>query len=63
MAFRGEGVAEAIILGFNSAVADRLMGRDEAAVEVATHWLVKSSKISFGNSRPSAAKCVSTRDL
>ena len=45
MAFRGEGVAEeeAIILGLSSAVADRLIGLDEAAeaavevVEAATH--------------------------
>ena len=32
-------------------------------LQVATHCVVKSSNISLGSSRPSAARCVSTRAL
>ena len=42
--------------GVISAVVDRDIGREFAVEAAATHWLVKSSKISFGNSRPSAAR-------
>ena len=42
--------------GVISAVVDLDIGREFAVEAAATHWLVKSSKISFGNSRPSAAR-------
>jgi hypothetical protein len=43
----------------DSEVIDRELLEDD----VATHWLVKSSNISLGNSRPSAARWSSTLDL